>query len=108
MTERFLKDQKVWFGPSDPRDKGDYYKIEKVGRKYYTITNGYSSLKIDKETNYRSEYPSGKIYKDKQEEIDYNLAHKLWAKLYYVNLNLDLTLDKVKQIYNILGLEIND
>lgn len=93
----------VWFEPNDPRDKGFEAKITKVGRKYYTLDKGYgTTITVDIETECRIEYPTGKIYKSKQEADDFKLAKDLWLKL-KCKYNIQPTLEQIKEIYKILG-----
>lgn len=101
----FKLDDIVWFQPNDERDKGFEAKIIKVGRKYYTIKRNYSTYTINIEDNYRIDYPSGKIYKSKKDADDFRQAKLLWLHLkgmYHINP----TIEQVRKIYEILGLEL--
>ena len=65
--------QKVWFDPSDTREKGFICIIKKVGRLYYTIKREEFSgweMKVDMETNSRVEWPHGTIFESEQQAKD--------------------------------------
>lgn len=101
----FKLGETVWFEPDDPRDKGFEAEIIKVGRKYYTLSTGYWTTTVSIENNSRIEYPCGVIYKNKQEVDDMKLAYVLWIKLKEM-YSLKVSLNQIKKIYDILGLEI--
>lgn len=101
----FKLDDIVWFQPDNERYEGFEAQIIKVGRKYYTIKRNYSTYTINIEDNYRIDYPSGKIYKSKKEFEDCRLANLLWRHLkgmYHINP----TIEQIRKIYEILGLEL--
>lgn len=100
---RFKLNETVWFEPNDPRCKGFEAKITKVGRKYYTLDKGYgTTITVNIETECRIEYPTGKIYKSKQEADDFKLAKDLWLNLKF-KYNIKPTLEQIKEMYKILG-----
>ena len=94
--------QTVWFEPDDRRDKGFYTTITKVGRAYYTTE--YWNLKFDKETLHRCEYPHGRLYASGQEAKDCKKAKSMFASLRTI-YSLSPTLEQMKAVYKILGLE---
>lgn len=109
MTDVFKQNQKVWFEPSDPREKGYEITITKVGRLYYTVirVGGSWELKFPKDTLYRCEYPCGYLYNSEQEAKDYKKARDMLSKIrstYY----LKPTLEQMKKVYEILGIKQDD
>lgn len=100
--KRFVVGQEVWFEPRDTRDKGRYITITKVGKKLYHTSWG---VTFDIETNFRGTYPDGELFINEQEAINHKKAQDMWIKLKYNLFYLHPTLEQMKAIYNILGLE---
>ena len=96
--------ENVWFEPSDERDRGHYEEIITVGRKYYTTDRGH---KFDKETLYSIEWPQGYIYTSQKEANYYKKAEYMFFKL-KGKFSLNPTLEQMKKVYEILGLEVEN
>lgn len=105
LCQCFRLGQTVWFEPDDKRDKGYYTTITKVGRQYYTIERW--NLKFDIERHHRCDFPQGVIYNSEQEAKDYQLAENMLFQLKN-RLSIKPSLSQMKEVYKILGLEVDN
>lgn len=103
--KKFEVGQEVWFEPSDPREKGRNCTVKKVGRIYYEISYGCSSVKVDIDTKCRCEYPCGELYNSEKEARDCKRARDLWLGLRN-KCFLKPSLEQVEKIYEILGVDL--
>ena len=103
---KYIVGQTVWFERNDKRwgVGGEYVEIVKVGRQYYTTTRGY---KFSIGNNYQSTYPQGRLYDNEQEVKDYVKAQDMLRDLKGI-YNIKPTLEQMKTIYKILGLEVKE
>lgn len=107
----FKVGQKVWFEPSDKREKGFTCIVEKVGRLYYTLERmGISGweMKVDKGTNSRCEWPHGTIFESEQQAKDHKKAVELFIGLKGVFYSEKFTLEQMLKVYEILGIEVKE
>lgn len=107
----FKVGQKVWFEPSDKREKGFTCIVKKVGRLYYTLErNGISGweMKVNMETNSRVEWPHGTIFESEQQAKDKEKANNLFIKLKETYYGKRFTLEQMMKVYEILGIEIKE
>lgn len=102
---KYTVGQTVWFERDDKRwSTGEYVEIVKVGRQYYTTTQGYKFLI---ENNYQNTYPQGRLYNTEQDAKDHVKAQNMfWALKGMYNINP--TLEQMKAIYKILELEVKE
>lgn len=97
----------LWFEPAIKGCQGKEVKVEKVGRMWTYISNG---KRIDKNgiADGGVYSPPGRCYASKEaykQEVALNKAwNNLVEKIRYIGIPKDITIEKINQIYSIVGI----